>query len=224
MPASIVIVIPTKDRPSFVRACVQAACAGLPANGQIIVVDDHGALPAAKSLADIRDPRIKVVVNTGQRGPSAARNFGVSHATGDLILFVDDDDLLKDGYADYVSDLANTARYGFCATQSFKSEPANLPKFQPQTASVVATLPFKNQLAGLGCGFWIYRSDFIDLGGVDEALTVNEDTDFSIRLLAAGLTGVYERASGVLIRQHAANPAANDLGQITKRSNAGMRG
>jgi len=39
-------------------------------------------------------PNLKVILNDGESGLSAARNVGINHASGDIIAFVDDDVLL----------------------------------------------------------------------------------------------------------------------------------
>lgn len=223
MPPSLTIVIPTKDRPNFIQASVASALAALPEDGALIVVDDKGEKPASESLKSFDDNRLRVLRNTGTTGPSGARNFGVAAATSDVVLFLDDDDLMKPGYPAYVTERAEIARYGFCAIDTFETAPAQIPRFLHSTGQDVAPLPFRRQLAGIGCGFWIWRQEFNALGGIDTTLRVNEDTDLSIRLRAAALTGWYEDGAGVLIRLHHAVTGAADLGQITQRSKAGDR-
>src|SRR5258706_4740449 len=56
----------------------------------ILEQSDDRALVAA--LRRHRDPRIRVVVSE-RRDPPAARNEAVRHARGDVLLFIDDDDL-----------------------------------------------------------------------------------------------------------------------------------
>ena len=42
----------------------------------------------------------------------------------------------------------------------------------------------KHALFGAGMGFWIERELFLNLGGFDEELTIDEDTDFCVRIRA----------------------------------------
>lgn len=61
---------------------------------EVIVVDDgstDGSHDLAKALAS-SDPRVKVIRNPGPKGPSGARNAGISAASGDYIGFHDADD------------------------------------------------------------------------------------------------------------------------------------
>jgi glycosyltransferase involved in cell wall biosynthesis len=63
---------------------------------QLILVDDCSTAPHIPGmLADLarRDPRVTVVRCEKNGGPAAARNLGLSSATGDWIGFIDADDL-----------------------------------------------------------------------------------------------------------------------------------
>ena len=62
---------------------------------EIVVINDDptpGGCPVLASLCE-RDLRIKVYQNSGVHGASAARNCGVSVATGQLLAFLDADDV-----------------------------------------------------------------------------------------------------------------------------------
>jgi glycosyltransferase involved in cell wall biosynthesis len=62
---------------------------------EVVVVDD-GSTDATGDIADgiaAADPRVRVV-HQANAGLGAARNVGARHATGDLLAFVDSDDLL----------------------------------------------------------------------------------------------------------------------------------
>lgn len=194
------IVIPSKDRPRLLRAAVGSALAALPEGTEVLVVDDRSTPPAADSLP--ADPRLRVTVSGAAPGASGARNWGVAQARGARILFLDDDDLLLPGYAEWVLD--QKADYGFSAIATFRGlDTPAVPAFAPAQATPVAEVrPFRRQVAGLGCGFWIDRGVFLKLGGIAEDIRVNEDTEFSIRALAAGLRGSYSPEPGVLVRRH----------------------
>lgn len=220
MTLTLSIIIPTKDRPHYLRSAVTHALAALPEGGEVIVIDDHGAKPAQDSLRDITDPRLRILCNAGLAGPASARNCGVAHSRADVILFADDDDLIRPDYPHHVLDLATQARYGFCATDSFTQEPSFVAPFTRSLVHEIASLPFKRQMGGLGCGFWVYLDDFIAVCGINPALRVNEDTDFSIKLRAAGLKGFFETSAGVMIRQHSGAPANADITSVTKRTTA----
>src|SRR6478735_2326325 len=61
----------------------------------------------AESYA-VRDPRVRVV-HTPNQGLGAARNEGLRHVTGDLLLFADSDDVVPPGaYAALLKQLTRT--------------------------------------------------------------------------------------------------------------------
>ncbi|TGD62675.1 glycosyltransferase [Tabrizicola sp. WMC-M-20] len=225
MSLALSIVIPTKDRPGFLPVSVASALAALPATGgEVIVVDDRSQQPAAEILAGIADDRLRVVVNRRAAGPAGARNFGVDHTSGDVILFLDDDDLVMPGYPQWIIEQQarkNAADYGFCETVPFTSDPPPPQMFKPPAQPVpVLTQTFRRQMAAFSWGFWVRRDVFVSLDGIDEDLRVNEDTEFSLRLLTVKASGLWSEQPGVLIRRHAVK---GNLGSITQRTSAAER-
>ena len=95
------VVVPVHDVEPYVVECLESLLAQRHSRLEIIVVDD-GSNDRSGDLAEsvaARDERISVV-HTPNQGLGAARNEGVRHATGDLLGFVDSDDVLpRDGYA-----------------------------------------------------------------------------------------------------------------------------
>ncbi|HLY56018.1 MAG TPA: glycosyltransferase family 2 protein [Stellaceae bacterium] len=70
---------------------------------EILFVDDHGDDDTAAVIAEIArsHPEIscQVVRNPERRGASQSRNVGAAIATGEYVLFCDDDEYLEPGYA-----------------------------------------------------------------------------------------------------------------------------
>lgn len=84
------VVIPTRDRPAQLQACLDGLARQTLAVGrfEVVVVDDGSAVPLAPSTPAGLD-----VVLVGQRhaGSAAARNAGVARARGAVVAFTDDD-------------------------------------------------------------------------------------------------------------------------------------
>jgi glycosyltransferase involved in cell wall biosynthesis len=91
----ISVIIPTYNRAALLREAIESVLAQTRAADEIIVVDDGSTDDTRATVADReqRDGRVRYVwqPNAFQ---SAARNNGVRHATGDLLLFLDSDDRL----------------------------------------------------------------------------------------------------------------------------------
>lgn len=82
--------------------------------------------------------------------------------------------------------------------------------------------PLKYRQAGLGMGFWITRAAFNEVGGLDEKISVNEDTEFSIRLAASGHRCYCDQTPGVVLI-HDPVRSVSDQSSITKSIGARAR-
>lgn len=87
------VVIPTYNRAEWLKRVIESLLNQTYQDFEIIVVDD-GSVDGTESL--IRDvmknaPRELVYIRQENQGPATARNAGIKHAKGELILFIDDD-------------------------------------------------------------------------------------------------------------------------------------
>lgn len=88
----ISVVIPTRNRPLLVKRAVQSAFAQTFKDIEVLVVIDGLDEATRLELAQIDDPRLRVIELPNSRGGSGARNTGVTEAQGEWIAFLDDDD------------------------------------------------------------------------------------------------------------------------------------
>jgi len=93
MTVLIDVVIPTKDRPEALRACLEALAQQTQRAVNIIVVDDGSIVPAADGLPPELLARLRITVlrHPVSRGPAAARNRAIRHGQAPYIAFIDDD-------------------------------------------------------------------------------------------------------------------------------------
>jgi len=86
------VVIPTLNRAEVVTRAIESVQEQTYQNFEIIVViDGHDPVTEA-SLANLHEPRLKVISHGVNKGPGAARNTGVQNAVGQWVAFLDDDD------------------------------------------------------------------------------------------------------------------------------------
>lgn len=90
--ARVSVVIPSVGRPSL-AAAVASALGQKDPPLEVVVVLDSDRRP--DGLPD--DPRVRLVRTGGGTGPSGARALGVQHSAGDLVAFLDDDDIWEPG-------------------------------------------------------------------------------------------------------------------------------
>lgn len=89
----ISIIVPTYNRQDFIVKTIQSILSQTYSNFEVLIVDDGSTDETEAVVRSIGDERVKYFKKqNGERG--AARNYGVSKANGDLVTFVDSDDLL----------------------------------------------------------------------------------------------------------------------------------
>lgn len=219
------VIIPSCDRPESIRQSAASALVALAEAGRagaVIVVDDGDNFPVQHALADVVASELRVKTNPGPKGPSAARNYGAAQAKSEILFFLDDDDLME---PDYIYRILAQRRSGSCTavwgfsrvrdSRAYYGLPAHASMLGPD-------IPLRQRLTGIGTGFWIERAVFQRLGGLDQCLRINEDTDFCLTLASAGLMPWYEPQRGVKL--DAARPAQGaDRPSITKSARAAER-
>jgi glycosyltransferase involved in cell wall biosynthesis len=93
-------VIPTRNRAGMVCEAVESALCQRHGEVEVIVVDDASTDDTANVLAGTFASRIRLIRLPQRRGAGAARNAGVRLASGELVAFLDDDDLWLPGKLD----------------------------------------------------------------------------------------------------------------------------
>jgi len=89
-PTSVSIVVPTCDRPDDLQRCLESLVRQRTRHQvEIIVVDNRPSLGRTKAVAS-RFPSVRLV-EEHRAGLSYARNAGILHATGTLVVATDDD-------------------------------------------------------------------------------------------------------------------------------------
>jgi glycosyltransferase involved in cell wall biosynthesis len=87
------VVIPTFNHQNYVLATIESVLSQTFKDHQIIVVDDGSTDETANVLAPLIQTQTIVYYRQPNAGQAAARNQGLSAATGEFIAFLDDDDL-----------------------------------------------------------------------------------------------------------------------------------
>jgi GT2 family glycosyltransferase len=204
-PSAVSVVIVSWCRPDYVRSCLQhlAYLEGSP--DEVIVVD---ASPDELTAAVVREfPGVRRVAFPGGAGHmTTSRNVGLTHVTGEIVAFIDDDANVRPGwlrgllntFADpSVDAVAGRTCNGLEGEENqgvgsigrvlpdgelagnFAADPGEVTDVDH---GIGANMSFRREaLARLG-GF---RDDFIGVGGV------REDTDIFLRLRALGLRAVF---------------------------------
>jgi glycosyltransferase involved in cell wall biosynthesis len=91
------IIIPVYNVEKYLKRCINSCISQSYSNIEIICIDDHSSDKSAKILFDFgkKDERIRIFFHKKNKGTYLTRYTGIINASGDYILFLDGDDILK---------------------------------------------------------------------------------------------------------------------------------
>ena len=157
---------------------------------ELIVVDDASTDDTAEYLAALADERIRALRQSGHGERSAARNRGLAEARGELIMFLDDDDMLR---ATALEKMAGALRaHPSCvaavgACRIFVDEGDTVKAYHPARASVRRICRELLFEWWANSGQNLYRTSVVrDVGGFDVALSVVEDRKLWLAVASRG--------------------------------------
>lgn len=95
---SAAIIVPTRSRADYLDVALTSIAPQAAARGAEMIVVDDGPSEATRSVA--RRHGARCVAHERPRGLNAARNSGIAATSADLLVFVDDDVAVEDGWLD----------------------------------------------------------------------------------------------------------------------------
>ncbi|MFZ4796142.1 MAG: glycosyltransferase family 2 protein [Bacteroidia bacterium] len=170
---SISIVIPTFNREKELNTCLENLLQNNISNIEIIVTNDN-LLKDISVENSIKFPSVKFVSGPG-KGPAANRNFGAKMASGNWLIFLDDDCIPQQNWlSNYIIEMDKN--------QADILEGKTIANREKQRYDEVSPI---NLFGGKlwSCNFAIRKDFFNELSGFDEHFPYStmEDIDFKER-------------------------------------------
>jgi glycosyltransferase involved in cell wall biosynthesis/tetratricopeptide (TPR) repeat protein len=234
------IVMPTKNRPELLGRALDSVLAQTYQNWELIVVNDGGE--SVHTLAERRDRanRIRCIELETSRGQAAARNLALAEARGEIVCYLDDDDLYLPRHLDtVVTELVNGSNDfvytdavvveeewpGGGETEIRRSNPYVHQNYSRDVLLVNNYIPINT---------WAHTRACVErCGQFDESLSCYEDWEFLLRLSAQydfrhvrGTTVEVRRRAGVadnVSRQRLAD-TVDVYQEIYRRHGQGLTG
>lgn len=183
--ALITIYIPTRNRLPLLLRAVASCLAQTVTDFELIIVDD-ASVPAVQqqvNLLSALDPRIRVILQPSQQGASAARNVAITHARGEYITGLDDDDeFTPDRLETFLAAWQSDSQYSFLCSASYlqlsggKRVKAFMGKKVIRLADLLSANVAGNQV--------FTRTEYLRaIGGFDQQQTSCQDYDTWVRLV-----------------------------------------
>ncbi|MGH7325719.1 MAG: glycosyltransferase [Candidatus Rokuibacteriota bacterium] len=211
------VIIPTYNRGHVVGRALASVLTQTYRDLEAIVVDDGSTDDTAARLRAVEDPRVRYVPRL-HAGVSATRNAGIALATGELLAFLDSDDLWKpDKLAHEVRFLERHPEVQAVFSDLEKHDgDLFLPSFMRDSPL------FGRRLAGVShpegiviprremylyllqevfikpSALTLHRDAFKRTGGFDESLSSSEDWEFLLRFAKWAQFGYIDRPLAVL--------------------------
>lgn len=185
---------------------------------ELIFVDDgsnDNSVALASRFAD-HDPRIRIVAQSGNSGPAAARNKAIDLANGRYIAIFDSDDIMRPDRLEVLRERARSDRAAIVADNLlvFSDAAPKARYFLPADytkaprwiglAEYIDSNRLYSRTPDLGYLKPLINLDSLRASGVryDERLRIGEDYELIARLLAAGLRFRLEPSAHYLYRKH----------------------
>ncbi|WP_245180502.1 glycosyltransferase family 2 protein [Haloarcula amylovorans] len=207
------VVIPAYNREALIGRAIDSALAQTVDAIEVLVVDDGSADGTERVVTGFDDSRVRYLAHETNRGVSAARNTGVEAASGEYVAFLDSDDewlprkldrqlALLDSrgegwvgaYCDVVTaDRSTAGRLAAAVSESVFRSKAPREGGRELAESLLSMQVFM----GPGSTLLAKRDALRGTGGFDEGLSIYEDWDLVLRLLAAGRVAYVDEALAV---------------------------
>jgi glycosyltransferase involved in cell wall biosynthesis len=225
------VITPAYNASATILDTVSSALAQTVEDLEIVVVDDGSTQPVADALADLRDPRLRVIRSEVNRGVSTARNIGLAAARSAVFAQLDSDDLWHPDHLEGVLPALDDPAVGLAYTNaefvgSSRWAAAIAERRSSESQSPPQPLPPVNDLTQL------YRANPVPspsvvmrtapvraLGGYPRWLTGGEEYYLYIKLRRAGWRFAYvDRMSAVYRMAEPSRGASFDVRRMNRQS------
>src|SRR5262245_2754032 len=211
--------MPTYNRAPFIGAALESVAKQTRLPLEVLVVDDRSTDDTrARVEASSLGSRVRYHLQPENRGASVARNTGVEMARGDVIVFLDSDDLLEPHHHASVLEILDRAPEvglvgcdcvmigtdgAFLYDETWTSIQTRIKGYPIATGprSLVDVFLFSTPFPGLTVRRDVYRR----VGGLEQAVFPLDDYDLQLKVAASGSAVHYEHRVLARYRDHGGN-------------------
>lgn len=205
MPSCVSIIIPCYNAEKWLGEAIESALMQDYRWIEVVVADD-GSVDESQAVAAEFRRRVRYV-HQPNRGSSAARNLGVRHATGELIQFLDADDLLHRKRLSTMMEAWKLQPEVPFVAASYRSFSIGEAGFREIVECGLGDTPHAAQRDALSANYlpWagLFRREFLaEIGPWNENLTRWVDLEYHARIAARTNSFIFVDAPLYGYRQH----------------------
>ncbi len=188
------VVMPCFNREATVLEAVESVLTQDYNPIELIAVDDRSTDSTVAILESVNDPRLRILHNSGPRGPSQARNCGIRSTTAPWIAFQDSDDIWLPGKLKRQMDCLQGSSFvaAYCGMLIKKDAHPDTPtqyrrpasETSPLEGDILPSLARENYIS---TQMLVVRRDILEqVGDFDEALPALVDWELMLRIASTG--------------------------------------
>jgi glycosyltransferase involved in cell wall biosynthesis len=185
----ISVIIPTRNRSHLLERALQSVLNQTMKDYEVIVINDGSTDETARYLSSLKLPFLTCVHLNENRGGGAARNTGISHASGEFVAFLDDDDTWEATKLKEQVTLMESKNAGLCQTGRNVYTVSGIKRkyifYAPRYSDPLKSIMGDNYI-GTTSSIMVRKQLVNDVGGFDPELPALQDWDFYIRLIKKG--------------------------------------
>ena len=179
----ISVIIPVYNRKDIVMNAIDSVLSQTYENFELIVVDDASTDGTTELLKEIDHDKVRVIYHEKNKYASGARNTGLKESKGEIIVYLDSDNLLDERYLEATAGAflclpdagaIYSAQYRF---ETYDSKPIHI-----QFSALNKSLLHNHNFIDINC-FAHRKSVCETVGGFDETLQSAEDWDLILRII-----------------------------------------
>lgn len=188
----VTVIVPVLNGGDTIELCIQSLLQLQPPAGGIeLIVVDNGSTDGTMEILQRYESRIKVLERS-ERGVSAARNFGVQHASGDRVAFIDSDCIAEPEWLRNLILPLDDLGVGIVGGAIRAQQPCNwIQNFGERIHDHQRAIEGEDPPYVIGMNWASRRAVLLEVGLFDERLWRGQDVDLARRIHAAGYRLVY---------------------------------
>jgi glycosyltransferase involved in cell wall biosynthesis len=182
------IIIPSYNRAKYIAKAIESLLSQTFTDWELIIIDDASTDDTKAIVDSFNDPRILYVKNTVNQERCISRNIGIGHAQSEYICFLDSDDYHLDCHLEkmyqFIQTKTDKKAFFFAnawneSAAGFRTERAcpNFEEHNPYTYFLHYTVNPQR---------WVVHRSVFEHVKFDADVTICEDMDTSLRIVAAG--------------------------------------